>query len=232
MLLLLLQIQRVLLHERLQLRWTKYVLLQQLLHLMEAAWRAEHHLRGGLRRRSPGRATGWRALGRIRRRTPLRGLRALMRARLRPWRPRTGLLRLLCDDRLLLLGHGCCCHCVSSGTELPIALILDGELLLLLLLLRLISNTAATAGLGNIAPAGVTTIARRLQAISVAALPLSRQKNAVARLLLLQGCKQRGSLQYENGNRELDQSLLQCCHLQKFHPPIALRLARKSYRRM
>lgn len=67
LLLLLLHIQRVLLHKGLQLRRAEYVLLQQLLHLMEAARRAEHHLRGSLRRRCPWRATGWRALGRIRR---------------------------------------------------------------------------------------------------------------------------------------------------------------------
>lgn len=87
LLLLLLHVQRVLLHKGLQLRGAEYVLLQQLLHLMETARRAEHHLRGGLRRWSPWRATGWRALGRIRRRTPLWGLRALVRARLGPWCP-------------------------------------------------------------------------------------------------------------------------------------------------
>lgn len=208
LLLLLLHIQRVLLHKGLQLRGAEYVLLQQLLHLMEAARRAEHHLRGGLRRRRPWRATGWRTLGRIRWWTPLWGLRALMRARLGPRCPWAGLLRLLRNDWLLLLGHGCWCHCVSGGTELPIALVLDSEILLLLLLL-LISNTAAAAGLRYITSAGVA-IADRRQTIPVAALAIPRREDAVARLLLLllQGCKQRSSLQYENGDRELDQRLL------------------------
>lgn len=207
LLLLLLHVQRVLLHKGLQLRGAEYVLLQQLLHLMKAARRAEHHLRGGLRRRSPWRATG-RTLGRIRWWTPLWGLWALMRARLGPWCPWAGLLRLLRDDWLLLLGHGCWCHYVSGGTELPIALVLDSEILLLLLLL-LISNTAAAAGLRYITSAGVA-IADRRQAIPVAALTVPRREDAVARLLLLllQGCKQRSSLQYENGDRELDQRLL------------------------
>jgi len=204
MLLLLLHVQRVLLHEGLQLRRAEYVLLQQLLHLMETARRAEHHLRGSLRRRCPWRATGWRALGRIRRRTSLWGLRALMRTRLGPWRPRAGLLRLLRDNWLLLLGHGCCCHCVSGGTELPIALVLDTKILLLLF-----SSPVAAAGLRNVTPAGVT-IASRRQTIPVAAIAVPRREDAVARLLLLlfQGCKQRSSLKYENRDRELDQRLL------------------------
>lgn len=128
-----------------------------------------------------------------------------MWTRLGPWCPRAGLLRLLCDDWLLLLGHGCCCHCVSSGTELPIALVLDAELLLLLLL---VSNTAATAGLCYVTSAGIA-VSCRLQAVPVAALAFPRREDAVARLLLLllQGCKQRSSLQYENEDRELDQRL-------------------------
>lgn len=97
---------------------------------------------------------------------------------------------------------------MSSGTELPIALVLDAEILLLLLLL-LISNAAAAAGFRYITSAGVA-IAGRRQAIPVAALAVPRREDAVARLLLLllQGCKQRSSLQYENGDRKLDQSLL------------------------
>lgn len=67
MLLLLLQIQCVLLHKGLQLRGTEYMLLQQLLHLMETARGAEHHLRGSLRWRCPWWATGWRTLRGIRR---------------------------------------------------------------------------------------------------------------------------------------------------------------------
>lgn len=206
MLLLLLQIQCVLLHKGLQLRGTEYMLLQQLLHLMETARGAEHHLRGSLRWRCPWWATGWRTLRGIRRWTPLWGLRALMWTRLGPWCPRTGLLRLLRNDWLLLLGHGCCCHCVSSGTELPIALVLDAEILLLLLW---ISNATTTSSLYYVTSAGVT-IASRRQTIPIAALAVPRWEDTVARLLLLllQGCKQRSSLQYENKDRRLDQRLL------------------------
>lgn len=82
---------------------------------------------------------------------------------------------------------------MSGGTELPIALVLDAEILLLLLLL--ISNAAATAALRYIASAGVA-IADCRQAIPIAALTVPRREDAVARLLLLllQGCKQRSSL--------------------------------------
>lgn len=66
MLLLLLEIERVLLQEGLQLSGTEDVLLQQLLHLMETARRAEHHLGGILRRWSTRRPSGRRALRRIR----------------------------------------------------------------------------------------------------------------------------------------------------------------------
>lgn len=45
LLLLLLEIKGMLLQEGLQLARTEDVLLQQLLHLVEAARRAEHHLR-------------------------------------------------------------------------------------------------------------------------------------------------------------------------------------------
>lgn len=185
------------------------MLLQQLLHLVDAACRAEHHLRGILRRWCPWRPSRRGTLRRIWRRTPLRGLRTLMRTRLGTRRPRARLLRLLRDDRLLLLGHGCCCHCVPSGTELSIALILDRELLLLLLLLlrwlRLLRH--ATTYLVPI----VLTVTDR-QSISISILALPRRGDSVARLLLLllllQGCKQRSSLQYENEDRELDQSRL------------------------
>lgn len=214
LLLLLLHVQRVLLHKWLQLRRAEYVLLQQLLHLVEAARRAEHHLRGGLRRRCPWRATGWRALGRIRRWTPLWSLRALMRTRLGPWRPRTGLLRLLRDNWLLLLGHGCCCHCVSGGTELPIALVLDTKILLLLL----ISSPVAASGLRNVTPAGVTIACRR-QTIPVPAIAVSRREDAVARLLLLlfQGCKQRSSLKYENRRSRARSKAVASCLVEKSH---------------
>lgn len=209
LLLLLLQIEWVLLHEWLQLSRAEYVLLEQLLHLMDAASRAEHHLRGVLRGWCPWRPSWWRTLRRIRRRTPLRGLWTLMRTRLGTRRPRTRLLRLLRNDRLLLLGHGCCCHCVSSGTELSIALILDREFLLLLLLLWLLwllwlFGHAAT----YLVPVVLTATYRQPISFSVLAFP--RRGNTVAwlLLLLLQGCKQRSSLQYENGDRELDQSRL------------------------
>lgn len=133
-----------------------------------------------------------------------------MRTRLGTRRPRARLLRLLRDDRLLLLGHGCCCHCVPSGTELSIALILDRELLLLLLLLllrwlRLLRHAATYL-------VSVVLTVTGHQSISISILALPRRGNSVARLLLLllllQGCKQRSSLQYENEDRELDQSRL------------------------
>jgi hypothetical protein len=63
---------------------------------------------------------------------------------------------------------------VSDGTELPIALVFNAEiLLLLLLLLLLISNAATACGLHYVASAGVT-IASRRQTISVAAFAVPR----------------------------------------------------------
>lgn len=64
---LLCKVKRMLLHERLQLGGAEYVLLQKLLHLMEAASRAEHHLRRCLRRGTPGWSSRQLTLGRIRR---------------------------------------------------------------------------------------------------------------------------------------------------------------------
>lgn len=108
---------------------------------------------------------------------------------------------------------------MPSGTELPIALILDRELLLLLLLqllrLLLLLCHAAT----YLAVPVALTITDR-QAISFSILAVPRRGNTVSRLLLLllQGCKQRSNLQYENGDRELDQSRLRAASdLSFFH---------------